>query len=223
MSKTIEELFEHQKKWSAETFGDHLDPSGVIDHIHKEIEEIRAAPDDPEEWADLFILAMDGLWRSGREFNQKQLEMTMTEFSPAILGVHDTLRRVGFALDRSDYIFIMAVASCMLLNIGILPRNVVHAKQQKNAARKWPDKSTVDITKAIEHVSEGQLSPDDNSVKTGLSDRERRLMLAAYESGQESRKSFRDWLDEVVSDGGHTVEEYVSSTYWDRKSDSEVV
>ncbi len=70
------------------------------------------------------------------------------------------------------------------------------------------------------------LSPDDNPVKTGLSDRERRLMGAAYDAGRENGElhgedvglysTFENWLGDVISDGGHTVEEYVSSTYWDK-------
>ena len=64
-----------------------------------------------------------------------------------------------------------------------------------------------------------------SEVKTGLSDRERRLMAAAFEAGcqlmpedlynDHERKQFNEWLGEVISDSGHTVEEYVSSTHWD--------
>ena len=74
---------------------------------------------------------------------------------------------------------------------------------------------------------QSELSPDDKPVKTGLSERERRLMQESFNHGadlaqlygkQFSAESFSDWLGEIISDGGHTVEEYVSSTYWDKPS-----
>ena len=38
---------------------------GIIDHIRKELEEIKKAPGDLEEWIDVVILALDGAWRNG--------------------------------------------------------------------------------------------------------------------------------------------------------------
>lgn len=57
----------HQREWSRRTFGPGARTAGVLDHITKEIEEVRAAPDDVTEWADLLILAFDGAWRAGHE------------------------------------------------------------------------------------------------------------------------------------------------------------
>jgi hypothetical protein len=57
----------HQREWSARTFGPGARTAGVLDHITKEIEEVRAAPEDVTEWADLLILAFDGAWRAGHE------------------------------------------------------------------------------------------------------------------------------------------------------------
>ncbi len=61
-------MIEHlrrQKEWSLKTFGDGFRLDGVIDHIKKELIEIKDCPQDVEEWADLIILALDGAWRSG--------------------------------------------------------------------------------------------------------------------------------------------------------------
>lgn len=58
---------ERQRKWSRKTFGPGERTAGVLDHITKEMEEIRSAPDDVTEWADLLILAFDGAWRAGHE------------------------------------------------------------------------------------------------------------------------------------------------------------
>lgn len=51
--------------WSFHTFGPEQRTEGVLNHIRKEIEEIRDCPADPLEWIDIIILAIDGAWRSG--------------------------------------------------------------------------------------------------------------------------------------------------------------
>jgi hypothetical protein len=53
--------------FSRSTFGPGERREGVIDHIRKELQEIEAADTDKErieEWVDVVILALDGLWRS---------------------------------------------------------------------------------------------------------------------------------------------------------------
>lgn len=62
------DLVEHlkkQKEWSENTFGPGERTEGVIDHIHKELDEILNDPKDLEEWIDVAILAFDGAWRAG--------------------------------------------------------------------------------------------------------------------------------------------------------------
>lgn len=54
-----------QKEWSEETFGPGPRTHGVLDHIQKEIGEVRADPTDLEEWIDLVLLSLDGAWRAG--------------------------------------------------------------------------------------------------------------------------------------------------------------
>jgi hypothetical protein len=54
-----------QWRWSYETFGPATRTHGILDHITKEIEEVRADPHDLAEWTDLIILSMDGFWRHG--------------------------------------------------------------------------------------------------------------------------------------------------------------
>ena len=56
---------ENQIKFSKETFGPGSRTEGVIEHIKKELEEIRENPQDIKEWIDVMILAMDGAWRAG--------------------------------------------------------------------------------------------------------------------------------------------------------------
>jgi len=58
-----------QIEFSKATFGEG-ERSGVLDHMLKEIEELREAPDDINEWIDLILLAIDGAWRSGSDQNE---------------------------------------------------------------------------------------------------------------------------------------------------------
>lgn len=55
----------HQRAWSLRTFGPGPRTLGVLDHIGKELDEIRADPTDLGEWVDVIILAFDGAWRHG--------------------------------------------------------------------------------------------------------------------------------------------------------------
>lgn len=61
---------ERQRKFSASTFGPGQRTDGVLDHIGKELDEIRDDPCDVSEWVDVIILAFDGAWRAGWEPQQ---------------------------------------------------------------------------------------------------------------------------------------------------------
>lgn len=54
-----------QMSFSEKTFGPGPRTDGVLDHIAKELDEIRADPLDLGEWVDVIILAFDGAWRAG--------------------------------------------------------------------------------------------------------------------------------------------------------------
>ena len=54
------------RHWSLETFGPNR-VIGVIDHLEKEINELKDSPYDLMEWADIIILGIEGAWRSGHE------------------------------------------------------------------------------------------------------------------------------------------------------------
>jgi len=60
----------HQREWSERTFGPGQRTLGVLDHIGKELDEVRADPTDLSEWVDVIILAFDGAWRHGWEPQQ---------------------------------------------------------------------------------------------------------------------------------------------------------
>jgi len=66
VSKVIDSAhLAHQREWSRATFGPGTRTDGVLDHIEKELDEIRADPYDLGEWVDVIILAFDGAWRAG--------------------------------------------------------------------------------------------------------------------------------------------------------------
>jgi hypothetical protein len=66
MSATIDLAhLARQIEWSGRTFGPGRRTLGITDHITRELDEIRAEPDDLGEWVDVVILAFDGAWRTG--------------------------------------------------------------------------------------------------------------------------------------------------------------
>lgn len=63
-------LINDHAKWSQETFGsdEERDCIGPLEHLKKEIEEVKQNPADVTEWADMFLLYLDGLRRAGIGF-----------------------------------------------------------------------------------------------------------------------------------------------------------
>ena len=61
----IIDLINQQAAFSRRTFGPGKRTEGVLEHLLKEIEEVRENPHDISEWADIIILAVDGLTRRG--------------------------------------------------------------------------------------------------------------------------------------------------------------
>ncbi|WP_297500564.1 dATP/dGTP pyrophosphohydrolase domain-containing protein [Ferrovum sp.] len=59
-----------QREFSLRTFGPGERTEGVLDHIQKEIFEVRENPKDISEWIDIVILALDGALRMGFEPEQ---------------------------------------------------------------------------------------------------------------------------------------------------------
>lgn len=66
----LKEYIESHMEWSQATFGSGRHTEGLCKHIEKELQEIREAPLDLEEWVDVMILAIDGAWRAGYSTEQ---------------------------------------------------------------------------------------------------------------------------------------------------------
>ena len=56
---------EAQRVLSTRNYGPGPRLQGVLKHLAKELTEVELDPQDPFEWADLIILAIDGAWREG--------------------------------------------------------------------------------------------------------------------------------------------------------------
>lgn len=56
---------ERQMRFSQKIFGPGARVNGVLDHMRKELDEVKREPSSLEEWIDLVILALDGAWRAG--------------------------------------------------------------------------------------------------------------------------------------------------------------
>lgn len=65
--REFERYVAQHRAWSEHTFGpkDLRGTVSVIDHLQKELAEVKANPTDLSEWCDIIILAIDGAWRSG--------------------------------------------------------------------------------------------------------------------------------------------------------------
>ncbi len=61
------EHLSRQSEFSLHAFGPGHRTAGILDHITKELDEIRREPLDLSEWVDVVILALDGAWRTGAE------------------------------------------------------------------------------------------------------------------------------------------------------------
>ena len=56
-------ILARQAKFSLKTFGPGRRTGSILDHITKEMAEVRADPTDTTEWTDIGILSFDGAWR----------------------------------------------------------------------------------------------------------------------------------------------------------------
>lgn len=63
MAFDLEAHLTRQMVFSRATFGPGERMDSVLDHIGKEIEEVRASRGESSEWVDLVILSLDGLTR----------------------------------------------------------------------------------------------------------------------------------------------------------------
>lgn len=62
----LERHINRQRTFSRRTFGPGERLEGVLDHIRKELVEVEQSNGkDLEEWVDVWLLVIDGMWRQG--------------------------------------------------------------------------------------------------------------------------------------------------------------
>ncbi len=66
----LQDLLDRLFAWSYTTFGPSEDGYGCAAHLAKEAEEVKDNPSDILEWADCFMLLVDGARRSGYSFQE---------------------------------------------------------------------------------------------------------------------------------------------------------
>lgn len=66
-----------QQNFSLSVFGPADRANGIIQHIEKELAEIKENPKDLSEWCDVIILALDGAWRQG--YTPLEIEKALEE------------------------------------------------------------------------------------------------------------------------------------------------
>ncbi|WP_445363154.1 dATP/dGTP pyrophosphohydrolase domain-containing protein [Microbulbifer sp. ANSA003] len=71
----VEHLY-RQREFSKNTFGPGSRVEGILDHMSKEIIEVRNKPQDLSEWIDLALLSFDGAWRAG--YTPEQIAAALT-------------------------------------------------------------------------------------------------------------------------------------------------
>ena len=68
-----------QMAFSKATYGPGTRTNGVLDHLTKEIEEVRESGGSSDEWVDLVILSLDGLTRQLSFCNESDRRITESE------------------------------------------------------------------------------------------------------------------------------------------------
>jgi len=86
---TFEDYLARHWTWSRAAFGSGRQTNGILEHLGKELAEIRTRPDDLVEWVDVMILAFDGYLRHGgsvdglmRDLEAKQAENLARRWPP---------------------------------------------------------------------------------------------------------------------------------------------
>jgi hypothetical protein len=63
-----------QRLWFLKIFGPGRRDAGLIKHIKKELDEIKASPGDLEEWIDVVILALEGAIRNAEAVSDRPVD-----------------------------------------------------------------------------------------------------------------------------------------------------
>lgn len=62
----FDKIYEQHTTWSVDTFGKRNDPTGPINHLIEEVNELKESPYDETEYADCFLLLLGAWFETGR-------------------------------------------------------------------------------------------------------------------------------------------------------------
>lgn len=160
----VRHLIAKQRAFGINAFGKHTITTGIHAHLLKELDEVRANPEDKTEWADCFILILDGAHRAcdsshiANQHLQEQLKQTKGKHRVTSIDEFEKIVRDATEGDLKNA-HTWAVFARYFLNVldavgNMRPRelfDVVDEKQSVNMARKWGDVKDQDPSKPIEH------------------------------------------------------------------------
>lgn len=158
---TVSQFWDALSEWSQATFGTDAErgPAGPLKHLLKEIEEVRAAPADIEEYADLLFLTCDAARRGGRD--KDILGPAVESASGMASGPPGVLLEIAGAWAQGaigsggrwrEYGAIVTLALAAAYRAGFSHEQLmaaVTAKLDKNRKRKWGRPSG---DEPVEHV-----------------------------------------------------------------------
>jgi len=159
---TLLELLQEQRKFSLSAFGPEPRLEGVLDHLKKELQEVQAATLDVTEWADCFLLGIDGAMRAGGHEDWIDSHMMGGDVPAALVWKNafdvQTLQNEAGGLTKTLNSWPhWSRVTCMILLAAYQHGhvNLIQAAAEKleiNKARSWPDWRTVPADRAIEHI-----------------------------------------------------------------------
>ena len=155
------ELLIEQRLFSLKAFGPRPRLAGVHDHLSKELQELKADPQDLSEWADCLLLCFDGAMRAGATPEELSEYLDIGDMRSPYRGLWHELRRdlghMKTCRQLNEWRAWGIMAFKFLVSAtrnGLTVDEVLQAARDKleiNKKRDWPDWRTIPEDKAIEH------------------------------------------------------------------------
>lgn len=158
MSDRLRAIYERVTTWQRKTFP-HQTAASILAHMRKELKEIKAAPYDIEERADMAILAMGYADRTNadarpyRDFDTAGWAWGMSSNEIAIRCMSLNLDDFsdGKVMEIPSFICACSMGTRLSLSEFIA---AISAKMDKNEARKWPSPAEQVPGEPVEHIRE---------------------------------------------------------------------